>query len=218
MLLIILARMVISMSDILALTIEVFRQYNIIFLAVIIMIQGIGVPTGVSVLVMASGAFAFAGEFSIFVLFLEVWLLTSLGDSVGYWTWRQFGRFILKTFPRLQKYLDPKLQKTDIFFRKHGKFAVIVTRFPLSALGSLVNATAGITKYQYLHFVLTAMIGEFMWVAFYLGVGYWFGDAWETISDLITQFGLLLGLMVLLLFVIYLTYKMFNDHKINRSN
>ncbi len=195
------------MSDILALTIEVFRQYNIIFLAVLIMLQGIGVPAGVSFLVMASGAFASAGEFNVFLLFGEVWLLTLLGDSVGYWTWRKFGWFVLRTFPRLQKYLDPKLQKTGMFFRKHGKVAIIVSRFPLSALGALVNATAGITKYRFLEFVLTVMSGEFLWVAFYLGVGYWFGDAWETISDLITQFGLLLGLIILLIFVIYLTYK-----------
>lgn len=201
------------MSDILALTIETFRQYNIIFLAVLIMLQGIGVPTGLSVLVMASGAFASAGEFDLFLLFGEVWLLTLLGDSVGYWTWRQFGRLILRSFPRLKRSLDPKLRKTSIFFRKHGKVAIIVTRFPLSALGALVNAIAGITKYRYLDFVLTVMVGEFFWVAFYLGVGYWFGDAWETISDLITQFGMLVGLIILLLMVLYFSYRMLSKKR-----
>lgn len=205
--------MVASMSDILALTIETFRQYNIIFLAVLIMLQGIGVPTGLSVLVMASGAFASAGEFDLFLLFGEVWLLTLLGDSVGYWTWRQFGLLILRSFPRLQRSLDPKLRKTSIFFRTHGKVAIIVTRFPLSALGALVNAIAGITKYRYLDFVLTVMVGEFFWVAFYLGVGYWFGDAWETISDLITQFGMLVGLIILLLMVLYFSYRMLSKKR-----
>lgn len=203
------------MSDIFTLTIEFFRQYNIIFLAVLIMLQGIGVPTGVGVLVMASGAFAFAGEFNIFLLFGEVWLFTTIGDSIGYWTWRRFGRYILNTFPKVQKYLDPKLQKTGIFFNKHGKVAIILTRFPLSALGALVNATAGITKYRFVHFILTAMIGEFLWVTVYLGLGYWFGDAWETISDLITQFGLLLGLILLLIIVIYISYRMLVKKKSN---
>jgi len=196
------------MSDILDVTIEFFRQYNIIFLAVLIMIQGIGVPIGSGVLVMASGAFAFAGEFNVFLLFAEVWLFTSIGDSVGYWTWRRFGKFILKTFPRVQKYLDPKLQKTGIFFKNRGQVAIIMTRFPLSALGALVNATAGITKYNFRHFILTAVIGQFLWVAVYLGLGYWFGDAWETISDMITQFGLLLGLIILTIVVIYFSYRM----------
>ncbi|MHB8074144.1 DedA family protein [Desulfosporosinus fructosivorans] len=201
------------MSDILALTIETFRQYNIIFLAVLIMLQGIGIPTGLSVLIMASGAFASAGEFDIFLLFGQVWLLTLLGDSVGYWTWRQFGRLILRTFPRLQKSIDPKLRKTGIFFSKNGKVAIIITRFPLSALGALVNAIAGITKYRFIDFVLTVMIGELFWVAFYLGVGYWFGDAWETMSDLITQFGMLVGLIILLLMVLYFSYRMLSKKK-----
>lgn len=209
----ILARMVLNMNDISALIIEFFRQYNIIFLAVLIMIQGIGVPTGAGVLVMATGAFASAGEFNIFLLFGEVWLFTTFGDSIGYWTWRRFGMFLLDTFPKMRSYLDPKLRKTGIFFKKRGKMAIILTRFPLSALGALVNATAGITKYKFLDFFLTAMIGEFLWVTVYLGVGYWFGDAWETISDLMTQFGLLTGMMTLLLIVMYLSYRMLNKKK-----
>lgn len=199
------------MSDIYTLTIELFRQYNIIFLAVLIIIQGIGVPTGAGALVMASGAYAFAGEYNVFLLFCGVWLFEVIADSVGYWTWRRFGRYILNTFPRVQKYLDPKLKKTGIYFRRRGKFAILLTRFPFSALGSLVNATAGITKYRFRHFILTAIVGEFLWVAAYLGLGYWFGNAWETISDLVTQFGLLLGLIIILVFVIYASYrKVFN--------
>ena len=195
------------MSDVITLSIEFFTKYNVIFLALLIIIQGIGVPTGASVLVLASGAFAYAGKFNIFLLFGEVWLFTSIGDTLGYWTWRQFGRFILNTIPRMHTYLDPKLRKAGIFFGKHGKYAIILTRFPLSALGALVNASAGITEYKFLNFILTAMIGEFLWAAVYLGLGYWFGDAWETISDLITQFGLLLALIVVLIIAMAISYK-----------
>ena len=201
------------MSDVLTLSIEFFTKYNIIFLAALIIIQGIGVPTGAGVLVLASGAFAYAGKFNIFLLFGEVWLFASFGDALGYWTWRQFGKFILNTIPRMKTYLDPKLRKAGIFFGKHGKYAIIVTRFPLSALGALVNAAAGITEYKFLNFILTAMVGEFLWVAVYLGLGYWFGDAWETISDLITQFGLLLALIVVLIIAMAISYKVFIKKK-----
>ena len=195
------------MIDINSLMIEFFRQYNIIFLAVLIIIQGIGIPTGAGVLVMASGAFASAGEYNVFLLFGEVWLFETLADCIAYWTWRRFGRFILYTSPRVRKYLDPKLRKTGRYFKKRGNIAILLTRFPLSALGSLINATAGITKYRFRHFIVTAITGEFLWVAVYLGLGYWFGDAWETISDLITQFGLLLGLIIILVMVIYFSYR-----------
>ena len=203
------------MSDVLTLTIELFTKYNIAFLAVLILLQGIGIPTGVGVLVMASGAFAFAGKFNVFLLFGEVWLFTTLGDSLGYWTWRRFGRFILNTFPRMRIYLDPKLRKAGKFFKKYGKYAIILTRFPLSALGALVNASAGITRYKFPHFIMTAIIGEFLWVAVYLGLGYWFGDAWEIISDLILQFGQLLVLIILLIIVIYISYRILIKKKSN---
>ena len=201
------------MSDIYYLMIEIFRQYNILFLAVLIIFQGIGVPTGAGVLVMALGAFAFAGEYNVFVLFFQVWFFEIFGDSIAYWTWRRFGSFILDTFPRVQKYLDPKLHKTAIFFRQRANLAILLSRFPLSALGSLVNATAGITKYKFRHFIFTAIMGELLWVTVYLGLGYWFGDAWETISDLVTQFGLLVGLLILLGIVIYFSYKILSNKR-----
>src|SRR5665648_897608 len=91
------------MNEIYSLIIEFFRQYNMVFLAVLIIIQGIGIPTGAGVLVMASGAFAYAGEYNIFLLFAEVWLLEIIADSIGYWTWRRFGKFILNTFPRVER-------------------------------------------------------------------------------------------------------------------
>lgn len=203
------------MSEVLTLIIELFTKYNFIFLATLIMLQGIGVPTGVSVLVMASGAFAFAGDFNVFLLFGEVWLLTSIGDSLGYWTWRWFGKFILNTSPRMQTYIDPKLRRAGIVFNKYGKYAIILSRFPLSALGALVNASAGITQYKFQHFIIVAMIGEFMWVAVYLGLGYWFGDAWETISDLIIQFGLLFALILILMIAIFISYRMLIKKKSN---
>ena len=193
--------------------IELFRQYDFIVLAALILFQGIGVPTGVSFLVIAMGAFASAGQYNFFWLFCEVWLIVAIGDCFGYWIWRRFGRFILNTFPKMQKYLDPKLRKTGVFFEKYGRVAIILTRFPLSALGALVNVTAGITKYKFQHFILTAMIGELLWVTAYLGVGYWFGDAWETISDLITQFGLLFALIILLIIVIFFSYTMLFNNK-----
>lgn len=202
-----------SMSNVLTVTIELFRQYDIIVLAALILLQGIGVPTGVGFLVIAMGAFAFAGDYNFFRLFCEVWLFAAIGDCFGYWTWRRFGRFILNAFPKMQKYLDPKLKKTGVLFNKYGRVAIILTRFPLSALGALVNVTAGITKYKFQHFILTAMIGEFFWVTAYLGVGYWFGDAWETISDLITQFGLFLALIILLIIAVYFSYTMLFKNK-----
>ncbi|HZK83978.1 MAG TPA: VTT domain-containing protein [Desulfosporosinus sp.] len=202
------------MNEIYSLIIEFFRQYNMVFLAVLIIIQGIGIPTGAGVLVMASGAFAYAGEYNVFLLFAEVWLLEIIADSIGYWTWRRFGKFILNTCPRVEMYLEPKLHKTGIFFRERGKAAILITRFPLSAVGSLVNATAGITKYKFKHFISTVMSGEFVWVAVYLGLGYWFGDAWETISDLMTQFGLLLGLIILLVIVLYYSYRILFKNRV----
>lgn len=197
--------MVARMSEVIAPVIEFFRQYNLVLLWISLILQGIGFPVSVTALVIASGAFASAGQYNIFQLFIEIWILESIGDCTGYWIWRIFGKVTLDTFTWMQKYFNPKLQKTAVIFNKHGKFAILFTRFPFSALGALVNATAGITKYKFLHFTLIILFGEFFWVSIYLGIGYWFSDAWEVISALINQFSQLFGLIIFLIAVVYIS-------------
>jgi membrane-associated protein len=195
------------MNDLLTISIEFFRQYNMLFLACLILLQGIGIPTGAGALVIAAGAFAFAGDYNIYLLFFEVWVFSSLGDCIGYYVWNKFSVFLFNKIPKLKHYLQPKLIKSDIFLKKHGGLAILLTRFPISALGAFVNATAGITNYGFFKFILIAIAGESFWVAFYLAIGYWFGDAWETINDFIMQFGILILLVVLLIILMYVAYK-----------
>ncbi len=79
------------MSEFSNLLIEYFRNYNIWFLGIIIVLQCIGIPTGASLVVIASGAFAYAGEFNVVVLLFEVWFFAWLGDNISYIMWKFIG-------------------------------------------------------------------------------------------------------------------------------
>jgi membrane-associated protein len=191
------------MSDFLVLLVELFRHYNVFFLGGLIILQNNGIPVGANFLVIVSGAFAYAGEFNLWKLWGEVWLFTLLGDSLSYWLWRKGGKYLTAKYPRLWAKVEPGIAKVNRYFEKYGRLTVFFTRFPVSALGPLVNISAGTSWYNYRIFMTYAVLGEFLWVSFNLGIGYWFGDSAEQIASIISQFSELTVLIIALLVIAY---------------
>ncbi|GKX66512.1 DedA family protein [Inconstantimicrobium mannanitabidum] len=186
---------------------EYFKEYNIWFLGILLLVQSTGIPTGGTLLVIASGAFSYAGEFNIFILFIEVWILISFGDWGSYMIWKFIGHRVLNKFPKVKRYMEPKILKSHKYLEQHGRGAVFLTRFLISPMGPFVNAAAGIADYKMSYFILFAILGEFLWSFIYLGLGYWFGDSWESIVPIITQVSEILAGLIILGIIIHLFIK-----------
>jgi len=203
----------IPMIDFLPQLIIYLREYGLWLLSVCIVLQCNGIPTGANLLVIAAGAFSFAGEFNIVSLMLTVFITNVLGDLSSYFVWKYLGRWIFRNIPCVQGRLDAGIKKTRDSFERYGFLTVVFTRFPISILSSVMNIVAGTTEYLLSRFILAVVIGEMMWSAFYLGVGYWFGDSWEEASSLISQFGTWILLVVAFVIVFYLFVKQIKKEK-----
>ncbi len=191
------------MSDFIVWLIEIFRQYNLLVLALLIVLQSNGIPVGANFLVIAAGAFAYVNGSNIVILGLEVWFFTILGDSISYWFWRKAGPRMIIRFPRVGRRIQPGISRIEGYFSKFGSATVLVTRFPLSALGPIVNISAGATAYRFVVYAGWVLAGESLWVGFNLGIGYWFGDSFEQVVPLVTQFSQLILLAAALVAIAY---------------
>lgn len=201
------------MSDFSNFLIENFRTYNIWFLSIIIVLQCIGIPTGASLLVMASGAFAYAGEFNVGILLLQVWFFSWLGDNIAYFMWKAIGDKALNKHLKLRSYFKPKIFKAKNYLIKHGESSVFFSRFLISAMGPFINAAAGITGYKLLTFTLYVALGELFWTSIYLGLGYWFGDSFETIVPIVSEFGSFITYVAVLIIALYFFVKAKNTKR-----
>ncbi|MHC1681506.1 MAG: DedA family protein [Clostridiaceae bacterium] len=199
-----------SFTDIL---LTYFLNYNILFLSILIIVQCIGIPSGATLLVIASGAFAYAGEFNIILLLLEIWLFSCIGDSIAYLMWKTIGNKTLNKSIKLKTYFEPKITKAQSYLDKYGKSSIFISRFLISAMGPFVNAAAGIACYNILTFILFVAFGELLWTCIYLGLGFWFGDSWESVIPIVTQVGEVLTYITILGIVIYLFVKMMKTNK-----
>ncbi len=155
-------------------------------LPAIIGLESMGVPSpGETALVLAA-VLASQGK-------LQIWLVLAIGissaiigDNLGYWLGRRFGRDVLESErgPWHQHRIRA-IGAGDRFFAKHGSKAVFLGRW--IALVRLTAAwLAGINEMRFAEFFLWNALGAVTWGLSFGLVGYFAG---QTAADAITQFG-----------------------------
>jgi membrane-associated protein len=113
--------------------------------------------TGLDIQVMAFGCFVFA----------------VLGDSVGYYTGKRFGR---KLFDKEDsKFFKKKhLVAAEAFFERQGKTAIILARF-MPFIRTFAPIVAGIAAMRYKTFMQYNVVGGFAWAIGLTLLGYFLG-------------------------------------------
>ena len=129
--------------------------------------------------VMAFGCFVFA----------------VLGDSVGYYTGKRFGR---KLFDKEDsKFFKKKhLIAAETFFEKQGKTAIILARF-MPFVRTFAPIVAGIAAMKYKTFMSYNVVGGFIWGIGLTALGYFLGKSIP--AEQIDQY--LIPIVLLIMFI-----------------
>lgn len=124
-------------------------------------------------LLFTAGIFASQGFFSIGVLLIGCIIAAILGDSVGYWSGRRYGR---ELFERDSGFFFKKkrLYDAELFYEKHGKSTIIIARF-VPIIRTFAPIVAGLGSMNYSSFIFYNIFGGIFWVSLLLLSGYFFG-------------------------------------------
>lgn len=124
-------------------------------------------------LLFTAGIFASQGYLDIWVLVFGCLVAAILGDSVGYWSGKKYGR---ELFDRDKGFLFKKkrLYDAEIFYEKHGKSTIIIARF-VPIIRTFAPIVAGIGKMHYRTFISYNIFGGTIWVLLLLLSGYFLG-------------------------------------------
>ncbi len=177
------------MDTLLPVIIGWLQAYGYPALWLCIFIAAIGAPLPISLVLLAMGAFAALGDFNIVVVALSAISAAVCGDSTGYWLGRVLGDPILarlKNQKRL-RFISPKvIERSQIYFQKHGSWAIFLSRCLVPALGGTINLLAGIERYPYRRFLIYDITGESISALLPLTLGYIFGASWDAISGILS--------------------------------
>lgn len=142
-------------------------------------------------LLFSAGIVAAQGLMSLWVLLPAVILAAVLGDSMGYWTGKKLGGWLLRQpdsffFKKHHVYLAQR------FYAKHGGKAVILARF-VPTVRTFAPIAAGISGMPYRLFFVWSVTGSFLWAGGVTVLGYFLGTLIPDINGyLLPALGVLL--------------------------
>ena len=143
---------------------------------------------------IAAAVLASRGHFSISAVIAVAAVGAILGDNLGYWIGRTYGRRLVRRFPRVEAVLP----RSERFFRRHGGKAVFLARF-LAGLRVTGAWMAGISHMPWWRFLAWNAAGGIAWAFAVALVAYYLGRA---AADLIARYGLIGGGAVAALLVL----------------
>jgi membrane protein DedA with SNARE-associated domain len=169
----------------------------------------LALPFPASIVMLAAGGFAAAGDLSLWQAFLAAAAGAIAGDQVGYRAGRSFGAPFLARLgadPGRERLLA---RARDLMDRR-GSSAIFFSRWLVSPLGPWVNLVAGSSSFGWKRFSIYGVAGEAVWAGLYVGAGYVFAGNIEAASDTI---GSALGMVAGAGAVVILGYWLFSGRR-----
>lgn len=173
---------------------ELIVQYGAPLVGLVTFASCVALPVPASLVMLAAGAFASAGDMSFAALWLWAFIGAILGDQLGF-------RLGARLSGPITAALAQRPKRRALFIRAqryilaHGTSGIFLTRWLFSPLGPYANFAAGASGLAWPRFTAAAALGEALWVSGYLALGLIFAKNLAMATDLASQFiGLLAAL------------------------
>ena len=165
--------------------------FGLALIGVTTLMSCLALPIPASVLMLAAGGFAAAGDLILWQVVVAALAGAVLGDQLGYGLGRFGGARMLDRLAQSPA-RAAVIQRARGLMQARGGTAVFLTRWLFSPLGPYVNLISGAARQGWLAFTLSAAVGEPVWCGLYIAMGHSFAGNLTAASDLV---GSVLGLV-----------------------
>lgn len=174
----------------------------------------VGLPVPDETLLTLSGFLIYEGTLQLIPTFLAAYFGSITGISISYAIGSTFGHRVLIKYGHYIHITEERLQKAHNWFEKTGRWTLIIGYF-IPGIRHIVAIFAGTSELQLWEFALFAYTGGLIWTTTFLSVGYFFGDNWSSVLDIINHHIIILTIVFLVLIIFYLLYKKIYKNKKN---
>ena len=145
--------------------------YPAIFLVVVL--GNVGVPVPEETILGLAGYLVWRGELRLSIVLMIGVLSAVVGDNIGYWLGRKYGRTVIKR--HATTIMPPqKLESAERLIERYGSYGVFFARFvPVARFMS--GPLSGATGLKFTPFFVANLLGASLYVPLVVGMGYGVG-------------------------------------------
>jgi membrane protein DedA with SNARE-associated domain len=181
-------------------------HYGYLAIAVVVGLEGFGVPLPGQTILVVAAVYAGAGKLNIVAVALIGIVAATMGDNIGYLIGRAGGRRLLMRFGRYLFITPERLEKGEEFFERHGGKVVAVARF-FDGLRQVNGIIAGSVGMPWPKFLLFNAVGATLWVGLWTGLGYVAGTHIVTVYEEVHRYQrYILGLAALVVIALIIRH------------
>lgn len=156
---------------------DYFVKYGGVAIFVIVFLEYLnlpGFPAGV--IMPLAGAWAAKGNIQFIPAILITVAAGLAGSLILYWIGYTGGDFVLKKylnkFPKQRPMIEKKLE----WVRQKGSVGIFFSKL-IPMIRTLISIPAGVSRMNLLKYTVSSTLGIFVWNLFFVGAGYFLGDA-----------------------------------------
>ena len=171
------------------------RAYGVVAVTVILALEALGAPLPGETLLIFASVLAGHGDLSLPALLASAWVGSVLGDNIGYWIGRRFGRAAVLRYGARIGLTAPRFDAVEGVFARYGAATVIFARF-VNILRQLNGIVAGILGMEWRRFLLCNALGAALWVALWVLGSFYLGEHISAITRMAHHVGIAAGVAV----------------------
>ena len=157
-------------------------QYGYLAIFVVIGLESAGLPLpGEAALIAASVYAGATGHLHIAAVIACAALGAIIGDNIGFWAGRRFGKALLVKYGPLIHVSATRLKVGEYLFRQHGGKIVFYGRF-VAFLRIFAAVLAGANNYAWRPFLIYNAAGGIVWASLVGLCAYTFGNAVHNVT------------------------------------
>lgn len=143
-------------------------------------------PIPSEIVLVFAGFLASRGDFSVAGAMVAGLAGALTGSSIAYALGRYGGRALVLRWGKYLLITEERLDRTQQWFARYGGRAIFVCRL-ISGLRAIISLPAGLARMSYPRFLLYTAAGTGLWVVTAVLIGYFVGEEWQAIIQLLRR-------------------------------
>jgi membrane protein DedA with SNARE-associated domain len=183
-------------------------QYGYLAIFLLLVLGIVGLPVPDETLLTFCGYLIYSGHLSFPLAYATAVAGSASGMTISYWLGRTFGLRLIHRYGRYLHITEEHILRVHQWFEGVGHWGLTFGYF-VPGVRHLTAYAAGMSELESHIFALFAYSGTCLWVATFMGLGYFLGERWEAVEKNIHGYLVLGTVTVAVLIAGYLSWRKF---------